>query len=598
MAGGAQVASEHVERKLAAILAADVAGYSRLTGADEERTIARLKAIRHELIDPVIGAHRGRVVKRTGDGILLEFASAVDAVRCAIEVQRGMAQRNASLAAGQRIDFRVGIHVGDVVVEDDGDLMGDGVNVAARLEAIAPPGGICLSLAAQQQIDGKISAAIEDVGEQILKNIAKPVRVFRIDPKAPAAASAQDAAKPALALPDRPSIAVLPFTNMSGDAEQEYFADGIVEDVITALSRMKWLFVIARNSSFVYKGKAVDVKQVGRELGVRYVLEGGVRKAANRVRITGQLIDATSGAHIWADRFEGALEDIFDLQDRITSSVVGAIAPALQAAEIHRAQAKPTESLDAYDCFLRALAQYYVFTPSSWAETVTLCRKAIAIDPHYASAYGLAALCLSNAITNSWAANVEEARSDGIALARKGIEIGANDPIALSMAGRALVALAHDFDRGLAAIDRSLSLDPNSALAWSQSGFTRWNGGDGNTAIDHFECALRLSPLDPSASLFKAGIGWSHFVERRYEEAIKWADMALNERPRTQTALRCKVSALGLLGRTDEAREAVRTLLTLQPDATVSTLCAIMPLKRAEHMAIYLDGLRKAGLAE
>ena len=344
-------------RKLAAILAADVVGFSRLTGADEDRTLARLRALRSDLIDPTIAVHHGRVVKRTGDGALVEFRSVVDAVRCAIEVQNGMVERNAGLAPERRIEFRIGIHLGDVVEESDGDLMGDGVNIAARLEGIAKPGAICLSEDAYRQVKSRLDLAVSDLGATQLKNIVEPVRVYSLEVSVPAKAptklemAAPEETSPRLVLPDKPSIAVLPFQNMSGDPEQQYFADGMVEDIITALSRFKNLFVIARNSSFTYKGHAVDVKQVGRELGVRYVLEGSVRKAAHRVRITGQLIDASSGTHLWADRFEGALDDIFDLQDQVTVSVVGAIAPKLEQAEIERARRKRRTASTPTICF-------------------------------------------------------------------------------------------------------------------------------------------------------------------------------------------------------------------------------------------------------
>jgi TolB-like protein/class 3 adenylate cyclase len=335
------------ERRLAAILAADVVGYSRLIGADEDGTLDRLRSIRAELIDPTIAAHRGRLVKTTGDGLLVEFASVVDALRCATDWQAGMAGRSAG-TSDERIEFRIGINVGDVVVED-GDIFGDGVNVAARLEALADPGRICVSARVQEDAAGRLDLAFADLGEQSLKNIARAVRAYRVIPAsiavAPKARTIEDA--PALALPDKPSLAVLAFQNMSGDPEQEYFVDGLVEDITTAIARLPWLFVIARNSSFTYKGKSVDVKQIGRELGVRYVLEGSVRKAANRVRITGQLIDTATGAHIWADRIDGALDDIFELQDRVASSVAGAIEPKLRLAEIERATRKPTDSLDA-----------------------------------------------------------------------------------------------------------------------------------------------------------------------------------------------------------------------------------------------------------
>src|SRR5712691_10476677 len=341
------LASERVERRLTAILAADVVGYSRLTGIDEEGTHVQLKDCLRAVFHPSIAEHRGRVVKTTGDGMLAEFGSVVDAVRCALAVQRGMAERNQGLPQEQRIEFRIDINL------DAGDIFGDGVNVAARIEGLAEPGGICLSDDAQRQVRGKLDVAFEDAGEQRLKNIARPVRVFRVRPGGAAAN-----ARPVLALPDKPSIAVLPFQNLSGDPEQEYFADGMVEDIITALSRFRNLFVISRNSSFTYKGHAVDVKQVGRELGVRYVLEGSVRKGGGRVRITAQLIEPESGAHLWADRFDGSMEDVFDLQDKIAVSVAGIIEPALQAAEIERARRKPTESLDAYDYYLRAHASF------------------------------------------------------------------------------------------------------------------------------------------------------------------------------------------------------------------------------------------------
>jgi TolB-like protein/class 3 adenylate cyclase len=346
-------------RRLAAILAADVAGYSRLIGADEEGTLNRLRSIRAEVIDPKITEHRVRVVKTTGDGLLVEFASVVDGLRCATEWQHGMAERNADVPPTSRIEFRIGINVGDIAVEN-GDIFGDGVNVAARLEGLADPGGICVSARVQEDATGKLDLTFEDMGEQALKNITRPVRVYRVrldGVKGQSIVTPVDAS-PLLPLPDKPSIAVLPFANMSGDSEQEYFADGMVEEIITALSRIRWLFVIARNSTFTYKGQAVDVKQVGRELGVRYVLEGSVRKAGQRVRITGQLIDALTGTHLWADRFDGSLEDVFELQDKVAVSVAGAIEPALEAAEIRRSTVQPTRDLTAYDLYLRALPHW------------------------------------------------------------------------------------------------------------------------------------------------------------------------------------------------------------------------------------------------
>jgi adenylate cyclase len=366
-------------RRLVAILAADVAGYSRLMGADEEGTHERLQAHLRELVEPKIKDHRGRIVKNTGDGLLAEFPSVVDAVRCAVNVQRGMIDREPGVPEERRIRFRIGINLGDVIVEEH-DIFGDGVNVAARLEALAAPGGICVSRVVRDQVRDKFDLPFDDLGEQQVKNIARPVRTYSIALGASSRAAPPSSGAP-LPLPDKPSLAVLPFQNLTGDAEQEYFVDGMVEEITTAIARLPWLFVIARNSAFTYKGKLVDVKQVARELGVRYVLEGSVRKAGSRVRITGQLIDTTTGAHIWADRFDGALDDIFELQDQVASSVAGAIEPKLRQSEIERAGRKPTANLTAYDLYLRALARSYRYTEEGFAEAVVLARQALVIDP-------------------------------------------------------------------------------------------------------------------------------------------------------------------------------------------------------------------------
>src|SRR5437870_6311412 len=419
--------NQPVERRLAAIFAADVAGYSRLMGEDEEGTHERLKAHLRDLVDPKIKEHRGRIVKNTGDGMLAEFSSVVEAVRCAAEVQRGMAERNAETPEDKRITFRVGINLGDVIAEPN-DIYGDGVNVAARLEGLAEPGGICVSRVVRDQVRDKLDFAFEDMGEQQVKNIARPVRVYRI----PLADMART--KAPLPLPDKPSIAVLPFTNMSGDPEQEYFADGMVEEIITALSRIHWLFVIARNSSFTYKGQAVDVKQVGRELGVRYVLEGSVRKAGGRVRITAQLIDALGGAHLWADRFDGSLEDVFDLQDKVASSVAGVIEPALQAAEMRRSAARPTTDLTAYDLYLRALASFFPITKERIFAALGLLEQAIATDRDYGPALSWAALCHVRLVREGWAEEPETSRRKASDLARQALQVAENDPGILATA--------------------------------------------------------------------------------------------------------------------------------------------------------------------
>ena len=388
-------------RKLAAILASDVVGYSRLASADEDRILARLRALRSDLIDPTIAVHHGRVVKRTGDGSIVEFRSVVDAVRCAIEVQNAMVERNAGVPEDRRIVFRIGIHLGDVVEESDGDLMGDGVNIAARLEGIAQPGAICLSEDAYRQVKARLDLAVADLGPTQLKNIAEPIGVYSLQvgvptkakPVAPVQPAAPEKPSAHLALPDKPSIAVLPFQNMSNDPEQDYFVDGMVEDIITGLSRIKWLFVIARNSSFVYKGTAVDVRQVGRELGVRYVLEGGLRKAGNRLRITAQLLEAETAAHLWADRFDGALEDVFDLQDLITEKVVGVVEPSLQRSEIERSRRKHPENLDAYDLYLRAVPHMASVMPTDARVAAGLLEDALRLEPDYAAAHALLAWC-------------------------------------------------------------------------------------------------------------------------------------------------------------------------------------------------------------
>jgi adenylate cyclase len=584
------MAEARVERRLAAILAADVSGYSRLMGNDEEGTLGALKACRRELIDPKIAEHRGRIVKTTGDGALVEFASAVDAIRCAVEIQRTMAERNTAIPENRRIEFRIGINVGDIII-DEGDIYGDGVNIAARVQALASPGSICLSENAYKQVKGKLALDVNDMGEQQLKNIAQPVRVYgtRFD-DAPA--------RPALALPDKPSVAVLPFQNMSGDPEQEYFADGIVEEIITALSRMRWLFVIARNSSFTFKGRAVDVKQVSRDLGVRYVLEGSVRKAANRIRITAQLIDATSGVHLWAERFDGGLEDIFDLQDQITARVVGEIAPKLEQAEIERAKRKPTESLDAYDYFLRGMANVHQWTRAANDEALRLFYKAIELDPGFASAYGMAAWCYIWRKLNGWVIDRAQETSEGARLARRAVELGKDDAVALSRGGHALAWFIRDLDNGAACIDRALVLNPNLAAAWNLSGWVRAYRGELDLAIEHHARAMRLSPLDPILYNMHVGTAFAHFLAGRYDEAIRWANRALSEQPNYPAANRILAASNALAGHMSEAHEAMAHLRELDPSLRVSNLKEVFPLRRPEDLAKFAEGLREAGLPD
>jgi adenylate cyclase len=594
-------------RRLAAILAADVAGYSRLIGADEGGTLERLKALRRELLDPKIAEHQGRLVKTTGDGLLIEFGSVVDALRCAVEVQREMAGRNAGVPPGNRIELRIGINVGDVVVED-GDIFGDGVNVAARLEGLAKPGGICVSARVQEDAAGKLDLAFEDIGEQQLKNITRPVRVYRVRPEGPlpspplpgldpgitaegSARTARVGAAPPLALPlpDKPSIAVLPFANMSGDPEQEYFVDGMVEEIITALSRIHWLFVIARNSSLTYKGQAVDVKQVGRELGVRYVLEGSVRKAGGRVRITAQLIDALSGAHLWADRFDGPLEDVFELQDQVAVSVAGIIEPALQVAEMRRSAARPTADLTAYDLYLRALSNRVVYDKDHTVLALDLLEQAIERDPQYGPALALAAECHHVFVANDWSGNQETDRREGVRLARQAIRFAGDDPGALGKAAVQLGFFGENIDGALALIDRSLALNPSFAEGWYHSGVLRNWAGQPDLAITHFETSLRLNPLIRKARHL-TGIGVSHFLNRRFEEAVARLVVSLEEIPTWAVTYRFLSSCYAHMGRLDEARQLVERLRAITP--------VVIPdasyLRNPEHRELFLSGLRLA----
>jgi adenylate cyclase len=572
-------------RRLAAILAADVAGYSRLVGADEGGTLQALKAIRAELIDPTIAAHNGRLVKTTGDGLLVEFSSVVDALRCAIEVQAGMGERNATAPDDRRIEFRIGINVGDIVVED-GDIFGDGVNVAARLEALAEPGGICVSARVQEDAAGKLDLAFEDLGEQHLKNIVRPIRAYRVA-TGPVPTTVQET--PTLALPDKPSIAVLPFQNMSGDPEQEYFADGMVEEITTALSRIRWLFVVARNSSFTYKGQAVDVKQVGRELGVRYALEGSVRKSGGRVRITAQLIEAETNAHLWADRFDGSLEDVFDLQDKVAISVAGVIEPTLRAAEIRRSSVKPTHDLTAYDLYLRALALAHSWEREATIRALELLERAIERDPHYGSALAQAAALHYQLHVNGWTDNPEENRRRGIDLARRALQVAGDDPNVLSHTGYTLAYFGEDIDVAIALLDRGLKLDPSSARGWQRIGWLRAWAGQPDLAIEHFEISLRLDPREQRANPFM-GIGVAHLFARRFEEARATLLQSLQEKPNWVPSYRFLASCYAHMGRLDEAQETVKRLRTL----TNVVVPGAENWRNPEHRELYLSGLRMA----
>jgi adenylate cyclase len=585
------MSSKHVERRLAAILAADVAGSCRLIGIDEEGTLAQLKALRKTLFDPKITDHRGRIVKNTGDGALVEFASVVDAVRCADEIQRGVAERNTGVPQDKRIELRIGIHAGDIIIEEN-DIFGDGVNIAVRLEGIAEPGGICISDDAHRQVRGKVESTFEDMGAQTLKNIAEPMRVWRIG-KNSVSAAYPSGGQAALRLPDGHSIAVLPFQNLSGDPDQDYFADGVVDEITAALSRFKSLFVIARNSSFTYKGKVVDIKKVGRELGVRYVLEGSVRKAAGKVRIIGQLIDATTGMHLWADRFEGDLSDIFALQDRLTESVVSAIAPKVFQAEIDLAARRPN-SLSAYDLCRRAFPHLYSCSRGGTAEALRLVSRALEIDPRYGFAAMLAGSCHLLNVSQGWAADPKSELAEGVRLLRWALSIDGNDDAALSLLGR-VTATSGDFDTAREMVDRAVALNPNAALAWEQRGWTYQTAGQHEEAIRSFERAIRLSPFDPWLFSRFTGLGIAFIGVGRFDEAVTAAKHALQKNPTFSMAYRCLASALAHLGREAEAREAAAGLLELEPDFRISEWVARGGVSSAQ---MYIDGLRQAGLPE
>jgi len=577
--------AQRVERKLSAILAADVEGYSRLMGRDEVGTLRTLTAYR-VIVDRLIASHRGRIFSTAGDSFLADFVSAVDAVQCAVEVQETLAKANLDRPAVEKMHFRVGIHVGDIIVQGD-NLFGDAVNIAARLEALAEPGGICVSGAVRDHIGTKLSVEFIDFGPQRVKNIAQPIKAYRISGEA--SPSTIPVVGSSLPLPERPSIAVLPFANMSGDPEQEYFADGMVEEIITALSRIRWLFVIARNSSFTYKGQTIDVKRVGRELGVRYVLEGSVRKAGGRVRITAQLIDAFTGTHLWADRFDGSLEDIFELQDKVALSIAGVIEPTVQAAEIRHSANRPTNDLTAYDLYLRALQHWSAYEEERVVKALDLLGRAIERDPHYGSALALAAHCHYLLEVNGWIDDLEANRRKGIDLARQAIRFAPDDPEPLATGAFALGYFGEDIDGAIRLIDRSLALNPSFARGWVWSAVLRNFAGQPSLAIEHYNRSLRLSPRDRLA-VFGLPLGTAHFFNKQFDDAAAILLASLEEAPGFAVTYRFLASCYAHMGRLDEAREIVTRLRSITPDVVPR----IVPYRNPEHRELFLSGLRLA----
>ena len=584
------MAEERPKRRLAAILASDVVGYSRLMGVNEERTLAQLQAHQRELLEPSISEHRGRIVKTTGDGMLVEFASVVDALRCATEIQRGMTERNAEVPTAERIEFRIGINVGDIMSEG-GDIFGDGVNVAARLEALADPGGICVSGRVQEDARGKFDIPFEDRGEQRLKNIAWPVRVYKVR-----LGGETPTAVPALSLPDKPSIAVLPFTNMSGDPEQEYFADGVTEDLITALSRIRWFFVIARNSCFAYKGQSTDIRDVARKLGVAYVLEGSVRKAGNRVRVTAQLIDGGSGNHVWAQRYDRNLEDIFSVQDEITETLAGAIEPELGKAERERARTRRPDDLRAWDLCQRGLWHTYKRTRQDLADAQHMFRQAIEIDPGLARAYAAAEEAFFFQFVGGYVDTGRAAKADALRFAEKAVQLDGEDAFNRYALGRALT-LVRRHDSAVFELRKAIELNPSFAQAHSALAMALATGGHPEEALPHIELAMRLSPQDPYFGQFLVRRAEACLFSGRVVEAVEAAERSLREPNIQWSRWAILAAAQAHLGRLEEARRSIEALRILRPEIDLAFTRDYWPIADAKALEYLLDGLRKAGLS-
>jgi adenylate cyclase len=588
------MAEQRILRRLAAILAADIVGYSRLMEADEAGTLARLKALRAEFLHPTVTRFGGRIVKTTGDGTLIEFPSAVDAVQNAVEVQLGMASRNATYPPSERIDIRIGINVGDIVI-DDNDIYGDGVNIAARLESLAPPGGICVSANVREQIRNNLDVSFEDLGDQHVKNIARPIRAYRVvdaqqqraseSPRLPAATG-------------KPSIAVLPFINLSGDPEQEYFADGMVDEIITSLARIEWLVVTARTSTFAFKGHNADIRDIARKLNVRYVLEGSVRKASNRVRIIGQLIDADTGAHIWADRVEGKMDDIFDLQDRITENVVGAIEPKLRIAEIERAKRKRPDSLDAYDYYLKALQSEHRPVRETFNEAIQLIERSLAVDPNYSPASALGAWLYFYRLAGGWSTTPEADRARALELARTAVDQSDGYPYVLCQGGFILAALGKDIEMGTAAVKRAVDMSPHSAVVLHQAGWALTFVGAQDQAVEYLKASTRLSPSSPINYRALTGVAAASVLAGHYDEAVTFGEEARRQFAGWGPTHRFLAAAYANLGDLGKAAEALAQMLKLEPRITISHLKSFLPYQNAEQAERLWSGLRKAGMPE
>jgi TolB-like protein/Flp pilus assembly protein TadD len=589
--------TQEVKRKLAAILSADVKGYSRLMGEDEEWTLHTLNTYKG-MMGGLIQQHRGRVVASPGDNVLAEFASVVDAVQCGVEIQQVLRAKNAMLPENRRMEFRIGINLGDVIEEGD-SIYGDGVNIAARLEGLAEVGGICISESAYQQIENKLPLRYDYLGEHEVKNIAKPVRVYRAQIESVAMAQrpleVASKEKMGLPLPDKPSVAVLPFTNMSGDVEQEYFSDGITEDIITALSRFRWFFVIARNSTFTYKGKTVDVKTVAQDLGVRYVLEGSVRKAGNRVRITAQLIDATTSLHVWAERYDRDLKDIFAVQDEITENIVTAIGPEFLSAEMRRSQRRDVRSLDAWDYIMRAAFHHSRYRKEDVGEAQRLLRKAIELDPFNAEGFCLMAFTHLMQVQFGWSESADKSIQEAAKAAENAVAIDDRDAWAHTALGMVdLISRRHD--DAIRRLKRAVQLNPSLANAYGALGQALTLTGECAEAVEQINKAIRLSPRDPFLVYWFGHLSMAMFAGGQYDVACQWGAKVIQENPSFPGGHRLMAAIYGQLGRIEEAKAALKELLLLMPGMTIDDVRKQVPFKDPDHMERYLDGLRKAGL--
>lgn len=589
------MAEERVQRHLAAILAADVVGYSRIMGEDEAGTLARLKQLRHDVFDPNTEKFGGRLFKTTGDGLLIEFPSAVDAVNHAVAVQRALGEANADVSNNQQLAFRIGISLGDVIVDGD-DLYGNGVNVAARMEGLAEPGGICISGNVFEHVGTAVDVDFDDLGPQEVKNIAQPVRSYRVRLHESHIASATGVDQP-LSLPDKPSIAVLPFENMSGDEEQEYFSDGITEDIITALSRVRRFFVIARNSTFAYKGKSSDIRDVARELGVRYVLEGSVRKASNRIRLTAQLLDGTNGSHLWAERYDRNLEDIFDLQDELTQTIVGAIEPELNKAEQERARLKKPENLGVWDIYQRGMSDLHKLTEQSLPDAETTLLHVTEIDPDFAAAFvGLANVHYYKLVLG-FTEDPQTTRREVLAAGRQAVALDHEDADSHCAVGRGYLS-NRMFDDAIAEFREALAINPSHALAHYALGATYVFQGQPEQSLPHLENAIRLSPYDANMGSFLVRRAQALLYLHQHEEAVEWARRALRLPNFQWSRYVMLISALAHLGQIKEARSALDELLQRIPNFSAQYALDYSPWLDDEHFRHMINGLHKAGLPE